>query len=61
MLKEPAASSRLENPTRSHREPLKALVKQPFRTRGLDLGVSRVGSLDDVEGVLAHVEGDAHS
>ena len=31
-----------------------------FRTTGLDLGVSRVGSLDDVAGVLARVEGDSY-
>jgi hypothetical protein len=31
-----------------------------FRTTGLDLGASRVGSLDDVEGVLARVEGESH-
>ena len=34
--------------------------RTPFRTTGLDLGVSRVGSLDDVAGVLARVEGEAH-
>jgi hypothetical protein len=32
----------------------------PFRTAGLDLGPSLVGSLDDVEGVLARVEGETH-
>jgi hypothetical protein len=35
-------------------------ARPPFRTTGLDLGVSRVGSLDDVAGVLARVEGEAH-
>ena len=34
--------------------------RAPFRTTGLDLGVSRVGSLDDVAGVLARVEGETH-
>ncbi len=32
----------------------------PFRTAGFDLGVSLVGSLDNVEEVLARVEGEAH-
>jgi hypothetical protein len=32
----------------------------PFRTTGLDLGPSLVGSLDDVAGVLARVEGETH-
>ena len=31
-----------------------------FRTKGFDLGPSLVGSLDDVEGVLARVEGEHH-
>lgn len=35
-------------------------ARKPFRTTGLDLGVSLVGSLDDVAGVLARVEGEAH-
>ena len=34
--------------------------RSPFRTTGFDLGPSLVGSLDDVEEVLARVEGDAH-
>lgn len=34
--------------------------RAPFRTTGLDLGPSLVGSLDDVEGVLARVEGESH-
>lgn len=34
--------------------------RAPFRTTGFDLGPSLVGSLDDVEGVLARVEGEAH-
>ncbi|MEW6322615.1 MAG: ribbon-helix-helix protein, CopG family [Acidobacteriota bacterium] len=37
-----------------------AAPREPFRTTGFDLGVSRVGSLDDVAGVLARVEGEAH-
>jgi len=31
-----------------------------FRTAGFDLGPSLVGSLDDVTGVLARVEGEDH-
>ncbi len=31
-----------------------------FRTTGFDLGPSLVGSLDDVEEVLARVEGERH-
>jgi predicted transcriptional regulator len=34
--------------------------RQAFRTTGFDLGPNRVGSLDDVEGVLARVEGESH-
>ena len=34
--------------------------RPPFRTRGFDLGPSLVGSLDDVQGVLARVEGESH-
>ena len=34
--------------------------RERFQTSGLDLGPSLVGSLDDIEGVLARVEGDAH-
>lgn len=34
--------------------------RRPFRTTGFDLGVSRIGSLDDVAGVLARVEGESH-
>jgi predicted transcriptional regulator len=37
-----------------------AAARQPFRTAGFDLGSSRVGTLDDVEGVLARVEGESH-
>lgn len=37
-----------------------AAPRAPFRTAGFDLGPSLVGSLDDVEGVLARVEGEAH-
>ena len=35
-------------------------ARKPFQTTGFDLGVSLVGSLDDVAGVLARVEGEAH-
>lgn len=34
--------------------------RAPFRTTGFDLGPSLVGSLDNVEEVLARVEGDDH-
>ncbi|MDH4063786.1 MAG: ribbon-helix-helix domain-containing protein [Acidobacteriota bacterium] len=37
-----------------------AAPKPAFRTAGFDLGPSLVGSLDDVEGVLARVEGESH-
>jgi hypothetical protein len=37
-----------------------AASRKPFRTTGFDLGPSLVGSLDDVEGVLARVEGESH-
>ncbi len=33
-------------------------IRVPFRTTGFDLGASLIGSLDDVEGVLARTEGD---
>lgn len=77
MTLEKDVAARLERLARTRREPMKSLVnaalragleqlerpgaRTPFRTTGLDLGVSRVGSLDDVEGVLARVEGDAHA
>ena len=41
----------LEAPTRR---------RKTFRTRGARLGPSLVGSLDNVEEVLARVEGEAH-
>jgi predicted transcriptional regulator len=34
--------------------------RRPFRTAGFDLGVSLVGSLDNVEEVLARVDGEGH-
>ena len=34
--------------------------RAPFHTNGFDLGPSLVGSLDDVEGVLARVDGESH-
>ena len=34
--------------------------RRPFHTTPLDLGPSLVGSLDDVAGVLARVEGETH-
>ena len=36
------------------------VVIPQFRTTGFALGPSLVGSLDDVEGVLARVEGEPH-
>jgi plasmid stability protein len=38
----------------------RAAPRKPHRTRGFDLGPSLVGSLDNVEDVLARVEGEAH-
>ncbi len=35
--------------------------RKPFRTAGFDLGPSLVGSLDNVEEVLARVEGERHT
>jgi len=46
-----AGLASLEQPARGGRK---------FRTTGFDLGPSLVGSLDDVEGVLSRVEGEAH-
>ena len=37
-----------------------ASPRAEFRTTGMDLGVSKVGSLDDVAGVLARVEGETY-
>jgi hypothetical protein len=34
--------------------------RAPFRTAGFDSGPSLVGSLDNIEEVLARVEGDDH-
>jgi hypothetical protein len=34
--------------------------RKPFRTVGFDLGPSLVGSLDNIEEVLARAEGEAH-
>lgn len=38
----------------------RAPARKPHRTRGLDLGPSLVGSLDNVEEVLSRAEGDRH-
>jgi hypothetical protein len=35
--------------------------RRPFRTKGLHLGESLVGSVDNVEEVLARVEGEDHA
>jgi hypothetical protein len=69
-------AARLEQVVKRRKLPLKAVVNdalraglaiidqpaatRPFRTTGFDLGPSLAGSLDDVEGVLARVEGDTH-
>jgi hypothetical protein len=34
--------------------------REPFRTRGLELGPSLVGGLDNIEEVLSRVDGEAH-
>jgi len=34
--------------------------REPFRTEGLALGQSRVGSLDNIEEVLSRTEGEGH-
>lgn len=34
--------------------------RKPYRTRGFDLGSSRIGSLDNVEEVLSRIEGEDH-
>ena len=76
MTLEKDVAARLEQIVRRSRRSFKAVVNdvlraglaatdQPaaaraFRTTGFDLGPSLMGSLDDVEGVLARVEGEAH-
>jgi hypothetical protein len=35
-------------------------AREPFRTKGFDLGPSLVGSLDNVEEVLSRAEGEEH-
>ncbi len=37
-----------------------AAIRKPYRTRGLNLGHSLVGTLDNVEEVLSGVDGDGH-
>lgn len=39
----------------------KPAASPDFRTAGFDLGPTLVGSLDDVHGVLARVEGEGHA
>jgi len=69
-------AARLEQTAKKRRLPFKtvvndalraglAVIDQPakttaFRTTGFDLGPSLVGSLDDVTGVLARIEGEDH-
>jgi hypothetical protein len=76
MTLEKDVAVRLEQMARKRRQSLKSIVndalraglevldspaaRKPFHTTGFDLGPSLVGSLDDVEGVLARVEGESH-
>ena len=69
-------AARLEQTAKRRRLPFKTLVNEAlraglsaidapaasavFRTGGFDLGPSLVGSLDDVTGVLARIEGEDH-
>lgn len=69
-------AARLEQTAKKRRMPFKTVVNEAlraglsvmdtpatsevFRTRGFDLGPSLVGSLDDVTGVLARIEGEDH-
>lgn len=34
--------------------------REPYRTKGLSLGQSRVGSLDNIEEILSRAEGEGH-
>jgi hypothetical protein len=69
-------AARLEQMAKKRRLPFKTIVNDAlraglsvidkpaptaaFQTEGFDLGPSLVGSLDDVHGVLARVEGEEH-
>jgi hypothetical protein len=69
-------AARLEQAARRRRQSFKVIVNdalraglaaleetppsRPFSTTGFSLGPSLVGSLDDVEEVLARVEGETH-
>jgi len=69
-------AARLEQTAKKRRLPFKTVVNDAlraglavfdkpvetaaFRTQGFDLGPSLVGSLDDVTGVLARIEGEDH-
>jgi len=69
-------AARLEQTAKKRRLPFKTVVNDAlraglsvidkpaattaFQTMGFDLGPSLVGSLDDVQGVLARVEGEGH-
>ena len=69
-------AARLEQTAKKRRLPFKTIVNDAlraglsvidkpaptaaFQTEGFDLGPSLVGSLDDVHGVLARVEGEEH-
>ncbi len=39
----------------------RAPAHKPFRTTGFNLGPSLVGSLDNIEDVIARVEGERHT
>jgi len=69
-------AARLEQTAKKRRLPFKTVVNDAlraglaaidtpnvspaFQTQGFDLGPSLVGSLDDVTGVLARIEGEDH-
>lgn len=69
-------AARLAQSARRRRLPFKTVVNEalraglaavdrpvaapPFRTTGFDLGPILVGNVDDIEGVLSRVEGEAH-
>jgi len=69
-------AARLEQAAKKRRLPFKTVVNdalraglsvidrpagtKEFRTKGFDLGPSLGGSLDDVTGVLARIEGEDH-
>ena len=76
MTLEKDVASRLDQLARRRRLPMKTIVNAAlragldaidrpaaqtvFRTRGFDLGPSLVGSLDNIEDLLARVDGESH-